>query len=104
MRADKPGNSVPTMHKTILALTVSVLFVAGAGRLLGGQSLAEFARQEEARRKAVRDPAKVLTNKDLGPAPIISAPVPTNAPQAAKDAEPAKQGDGKDSPKEPVKD
>ena len=36
---------------------------------LAAQSLAEIARQEESRRKEIRQPAKVYTNKDLAKVP-----------------------------------
>jgi hypothetical protein len=55
---------------------------------LGAQSLAEVARQEEARRKEIRQPAKVYTNKDLGSVPPSSAPAPGPEP-SAKAATPA---------------
>jgi hypothetical protein len=51
---------------------------------LGAQSLAEVARQEEARRKEIRNPAKVYTNKDLAivppPAAPVTAPTPSDRP------------------------
>ena len=61
-----------------------VLFLSAAATL-GAQSLAEVARQEEARRKEIRKPAKVYTNKDLAivPPPVAPATVPPNDKPAA---------------------
>jgi hypothetical protein len=44
------------------------------------QTLAEIARQEEARRKEIRQPSKVYTNKDLASVPPPSAPATVPAP------------------------
>ena len=86
-------------------------FVAvGLARPIAAQSLGDLARQEEERRKAVKTPAKVITNKDLGAVPP-SAPVPPARPAApaspssAKPAEAPKEAD-KDAkdPNAPVKD
>ena len=50
------------------AILVFLVFVSmGSG--VYGQSLAELAKQEEARRKSVKSPAKVYTNRDLKPEP-----------------------------------
>src|SRR5260221_12723811 len=46
------------------------------------QSLGEVAKKEEERRKTIPQPAKVYTNKDLGPATPATAPAP--APDASK--------------------
>jgi hypothetical protein len=67
-----------------LALALSFPAVAQPG----AQSLAEIARQEEARRKEIRQPAKVYTNKDLASVPPSSAPAPGPEP-SAKAAAPA---------------
>ena len=69
-----------------------VLVCALAGLLLfgssaQGQSLAEMARQEQARRTAVKQPSKVYTNKDLRPEPG-GAPPPAETIQTAP-AQPA---------------
>ena len=74
--------------------------------MLGAQSLAEVARQEEARRKEIRQPAKVYTNKDLASVPPPSAPARASEP-SEKPATPAaaesKDGarDGKEPPQAP---
>ena len=79
------------------------------------QSLADLAREEESRRKEVRQPAKVYTNKDLGNVPPPSTPAPAPGTAAAKttpatgaadkDAKAdAKIADTKDKGKDVVKD
>ena len=60
---------------------VTVLLVLpglGAGvQLVCAQTLADVARKEEERRKTIREPAKVYTNKDLtAPPPGSPQPVP----------------------------
>lgn len=64
-------------------ITISVLAVIGFAPLADAQSaadmnrpLAQVAREEEARRKAVRKPAKVYTNSDLRPDIAGTAPPP----------------------------
>jgi hypothetical protein len=85
---------------TCLAVVVVVVGLAGEVRPVHAQSLGDVARTEEERRKDVKTPAKVITNKDLsavpGPSPgsVSSAP----ATDAAKDTAKA-QGD-KDKAKE----
>ena len=71
---------------------------------LGAQSLAEVARQEEARRKEIRNPAKVYTNKDLAIVPPPAAPAaaptpsdkPATPPAADSDKAPPQTPDVKD--------
>jgi hypothetical protein len=77
------------------------------------QSLADVARAEEARRKALKAPVKVYTNEDLGkggeapvppPPPAAdplakpgeTAPGTATKPSAAKPAEPSDASAGKD--------
>ncbi len=77
-----------------VALAVSILAVGTAP--LVAQSLAEVARQEEARRQEIKQPAKVYTNKDLGSVPAPPATSQTNKPATAA---PADMKDGKDAAK-----
>ena len=56
-----------------------LLSLGGAVAPLAGQSLADVARKEEDRRKAIKKPSKVLTNKDLSPVP---SPTGSTAPTA----------------------
>jgi hypothetical protein len=76
-------------------LTLLVAFAASAG----AQSLADVARREEARRKQITKPSRVLTNKDLRPSdapppppPQVQAPAP---PETAATAEPEVSEDEK---------
>ncbi len=80
------------MKRVLLAVGLSLLASAAAA-----QSLGELARQEEARRKAVKTPAKVYTDADLKKLPqaasVPDQPAPT--PEAAKETKPADQSEGK---------
>lgn len=77
--------------------SVALLMMFGLATLPtpgAAQSLAEVARQEEARRKAIKKPAKVYTNSSLAPVPgeVIPtppAPRPDTAPPEAAAAAPA---------------
>ena len=80
-------------------LAIALAFAAATP---GAQSLAEVARQEEARRKEIRQPAKVYTNKDLASVP--PSPAPARAPEPSeKPATPAAADskDGASDAKEP---
>ena len=75
------------------AVIAAVLVVAGVGvavRPPAAQSLADVAKKEEDRRKAIPAPAKVYTNKDLTPVPAGSA---SSAEPSAKPAEAGKAAD-----------
>jgi hypothetical protein len=81
---------------------LGVLLSVAATTAAAGQSLAELARLEEERRKAIKTPAKVITNESIGavssppPAPPSSsspaATAPTAAGPGASAAEPAGRG------------
>lgn len=82
-----------------LAVVVVVAGLAGGVRLVQAQSLGDLARTEEERRKDIKAPAKVITNKDLtavpGPSPdSVSSSPAAPAPEAAKDT--SKAQDDKD--------
>jgi hypothetical protein len=79
-----------------VAIAASML-AAGAAPL-PAQSLADVARQEEARRKEIRQPAKVYTNKDL-----VSVPSPST-PQTASSTTPAADAGGKNGDSGAAKD
>ena len=87
------------MPLRIVALTSTATLALLLGAMAVGraqtQSLAELAREGESRRKDVREPAKVYTNKDLGNVPPPSAPVP--ASDAAKTATPGAGAVDKDA-------
>ena len=93
-------------RQVILGGLLACLAVPSAVR---AQSLTDVARAEEARRKAVRAPAKVYTNDDLlrpdGTA-APPAPAPVAAASAAKPADAAAKADAAkpDSPDVPKKD
>jgi len=59
---------------------LAIAMAISSAATLGAQSLAEVARQEEARRKEIRQPAKVYTNKDLASVPPPSTPATAPAP------------------------
>jgi hypothetical protein len=72
----------------LLAATVaaSLLVLAGGVVRSEAQSLADLARQEDARRKQIKEPARVITNKDLGPVPAPATQGPPAPPAAADKA------------------
>ena len=78
----------------VSAVLLSLGVTAGP---LAAQSLADVARQEQDRRKAIKKPAKVLTNKDLGaplPATGTAATPATGVPgtPGSTDADKSKPG------------
>lgn len=83
--------------------------IAAAALPVSAQGLGAVAKKEEERRKTVKEPAKVYTNKDLGTVPPSPTPPPPAAAapaDAAKSTADAKQTDkdAKDKDKEPPKD
>ena len=97
------------MSKLIVFVLLALAGIGVAVRPLSAQSLADIAKKEEERRKAVPAPAKVYTNKDLAPAPAGSTPAPTKAGEAPKDADKDSKDtkntkDTKDTKDAPVKD
>lgn len=90
------------LHR-VSPVAAALLILSSGSMLVRAQSLADVAKKEEERRKAVSQPAKVYTNKDLNPVPAGSTPPPpakdANAKDAAKDSKDAKdaKGDGKDA-------
>ncbi|MDH4065857.1 MAG: hypothetical protein OEW19_15770, partial [Acidobacteriota bacterium] len=72
------------------ALIVVALF-AGAGSAQA-QSLADIARAEAARRKAVSQPSKVYTNEALRPDFTKPTPAPDSTPAAGTPATAAPAG------------
>src|SRR5215467_13873082 len=86
------------MRLTLCIVLMTAVTGLGTPRPARSQSLGDVARKEEERRKDVKAPAKVYTNKDLG-APIqggsasdAAKPAPSSA-DASKEA--AKAGDDK---------
>jgi hypothetical protein len=68
---------------TVLTAVVVALSVGGGAAPASGQSLGELARQEEARRKAVKRPGKVYTNQSVKPAQGDVVPPPPGQPTPA---------------------
>ena len=84
---DIERRNMPTLRFSF-ALILLLVFAASAG----AQSLADVARREDARRKQVRKPSRVLTNKDLKPSETPSPPPPpaeAKAPAKTEAAAPA---------------
>src|SRR5207253_1410764 len=80
--------------KASLLVVTAVLVSLGATAVpLAAQSLADVARKEEERRKAIKKPSKVLTNKDLGSVPGTT-PTATATPDAGGTPPPAAGKDG----------
>ena len=72
---------------------VLLLWTLAGPLTVGAQSLADIARQEEARRKTVKDTGKVYTNKDLKPV----APVPPDSATSQTSEKAASPGDTGDA-------
>src|SRR5713226_3636017 len=87
------------MRPKIAAICLSGLLVGPAVAPVFAQSLADVARKEEERRKTIKEPAKVISNKDLtAPRAPSPAPAPPASATAAKDAKEAKDTkDAKDA-------
>jgi len=98
--------------KALVAAVLSTAILGAVPLWAQGQSLADVARKEEERRKEVKQPSKVFTNKDLGEVPPAPAPPSADAgkgsaDQATKDADKQKDKDkdkDKDKNNEPAKD
>ena len=76
---------------TALAAVAVALLLAGVAAPASGQSLGELARQEVARRKAIKRPGKVYTNQSVQPVPgevIPTPPGPPGPPPEQPGAEP----------------
>jgi hypothetical protein len=71
--------------RTLQIALVALLALSSWPAPLGAQSLADVARAEEARRKAVRGTGKVYTNDDLKGGQA-AAPTPAQAPSGDKPA------------------
>ena len=82
-----------------------VILVAVAGTA-GAQSLADVARKEEARRKDIKKPSRVITNKDLKASDNAAPPPPADAqaPAPAAEAPSDKTEDGQPKAEAPASD
>jgi hypothetical protein len=87
-------------------LLVFLAAVVGLAAPVRAQTLGDVAREEEARRKELKQPAKVYTNKDLASVPPPSAPPdsskvgPTESSQNPPKGSVAEGKDGKEPPKD----
>lgn len=94
--------------KRVIVSSTAGLLLAGSVAAASAQSLADVARQEQERRKAIKEPSRVYTDADVQKAaPLTTAAarpgkeVPVGEEQAAaghdtdKAAAPAKPADGK---------
>ena len=102
---------VMRVNAALIVITAVLLSLGGTVLPLSAQSLADVARQEQERRKAVKKPSKVLTNKDLGSAsgPAPAATTAAAAPGAGGTTPAGKEGqksaaDAEKKPEEPAKD
>ncbi len=94
-----PSNRRRCLRTWTIRGLAGLLTLGLSATALEAQSLAEVARKEAERRKAVKSEAKVYTNRDLGPeatsppapAPAAAAPAAQPAPDAAAQAEPPKE-------------
>jgi hypothetical protein len=75
-----------TYRLLVMGLLMSLAAIVPAS----GQSLAELARQEEARRKAIKTPAKVYTNQNIrGGTPVPGGSAPASSTPATASPKPA---------------
>jgi hypothetical protein len=92
--------SSPRLRTAVLALLVVAASSGAAARLVRAQSLADVAKKEEERRKAVPAPAKVYTNKDLS-APPAGSPPPSSGTSSSTASTPSTASTAPtDSPKD----
>jgi hypothetical protein len=87
------------MHRNTFAVFLSFSLIVGVAGPLHAQSLADLSKQEEDRRKGIKAPAKVYTNKDLGSVPAAPVPEPPADVKGDQAKEPEK-GKEKDAGKE----
>src|SRR5438105_3542705 len=94
-RPHDPIYLVRTMPRPLYAALACAAVLADISTSVRAQTLAEVARKEEDRRKAIGNPSKVYTNADLKPVPKSAAPPPA--------ASEKKDGDGKNDDKKDEK-
>jgi hypothetical protein len=100
-----------TKNKTARVLLTAAVAICASVLSAGAQSLGDVARQEAARRKAVKEPVKVFSNDNLkavAPAvpPVVpgepgAQPAPAAAGAAPAEAAPEKQAEAPDPTKDP---
>ena len=92
------GRDGVSLVRVLSAIGLAAAIAATAG----AQSLGELAKQEEARRKAIKTPGKVLTNDTLRSIPVPSsgaAPAPASTPSKDSDPSADKKPKPEDDPK-----
>jgi translation initiation factor IF-2 len=77
--------------RTLRVSFVLPLLLAFAASV-GAQSLADVSRREGARRKQIKNPSRVITNKDLRPSEAPPPPPPPPPPAAQPSAPAASEG------------
>ena len=82
------------MKMRMIRLATALLILVAAATA-SAQSLADVARKEEARRKQITKPSRVLTNKDLKPSEAPVPPAGADQPAAAAPDGAAKGDDKK---------
>jgi hypothetical protein len=85
-------------------VAIAAWMLASGAAPLRAQSLADVARQEEARRKEIKQPAKVYTNKDLVSVPSTSSQTASSTAPAGRDAAGKDAEDGSKDAKDAAKD
>jgi hypothetical protein len=92
------------LRRTIL-LILALAAVAAAPRVRA-QSLADVAKKEEDRRKEIKKPSKVLTNKDLADVPpaTVAPATPSASATTSEKGDTAKGTEGADAAKDKDKD
>ena len=86
----KVQDSGPTTDKWDMRLLLAIGLIAAFAATATAQSLGDLAKQEEARRKAVKAPGRVITNDTLRSLPVSSpGSVAASAPASSKDGDAA---------------
>lgn len=90
------------MRRIAIVRILCLSLIVATAAPLCAQSLADVSRKEEERRKAIKEPSKVYTNKDLGNVPPAPAVEPTPALKAdqAKDADKADAAKSDEKPED----
>lgn len=86
----KVKDSGPTADKYDMRLLSAIFLIGAMAATSSAQSLGDLAKQEEARRKAIKTPGKVLTNDTIRSVPAPSAVTPpASASTSSKDSDAA---------------
>lgn len=74
-----------TAERLDMRLLSAIGLAVAIAATVSAQSLGDLARQEEARRKAVKTPGKILTNDTIRAVPVPSAGTPATSSNSNKD-------------------